>query len=220
MLAGPQACAAASTGAKQPVTLRTMSSPRSPDPAAQSFLARRRSVPARLLREPGPGPEQQAWLLRHALRVPDHGGLAPWRVISLEGAAKARFGEQLAAQAIARDPQLSVEKREKERLRYTHAPWVLVVVASIDERHPRIPAQEQLLSAGCVAHSLLLGAQALGFGAQWLTGWAAYDSWTAALLHLDRDERVIGFVHIGTCDEEPAERHRPDVTAKVSAWTA
>ena len=40
------------------------------------------------------------------------------------------------------------------------------------------------LSAGSVAYNLLLGAHALGFGAQWLTGWAAYDRDVAALLGL------------------------------------
>ncbi len=193
--------------------------PRPADPAAQAFLAARRSVPARLLVEPGPDTAQRRWLLEHALRVPDHGALAPWRLLSLDGASKLRFGERLAARALARDPHLTQDKHEKERLRYTYAPWVLVVVACIDEQHPKIPAQEQLLSAGCVAYNLLLGAQALGFGAQWLTGWAAYDAEVAALLGLSTQERVIGFVHIGSAGSTAAERSRPAAVAKVSAWT-
>ncbi|EQD41602.1 nitroreductase family protein, partial [mine drainage metagenome] len=150
----------------------------------------------------------------------DHGVLAPWRLISLDGAAKLRFGERLAALALARDPALPEDKREKERSRYGYAPWVLVVVARIDAAHPKIPVQEQLLSAGCVAHNLLLGAQALGYGAQWLTGWAAYDAEVAALLGLAADERVIGFVHIGSARGEAAERTRPALADKVSTWMA
>lgn len=197
-----------------------MSASRQANPIAQQFLSARRSIPARLLTAPGPDAAQRAWLLRQALRAPDHGVLAPWRLISLDGAAKLRFGERLAALALARDPALPEDKREKERSRYSYAPWVLVVVARIDAAHPKIPAQEQLLSAGCVAHNLLLGAQALGYGAQWLTGWAAYDAEVAALLGLAADERVIGFVHLGSAVSEVAERARPDVTDKVSTWMA
>jgi nitroreductase len=195
-----------------------MSVSRQPDPAAQQFLGARRSIPARLLTAAGPNAVQRTWLLQQALRVPDHGVLTPWRLISLDGAAKLRFGERLAALALARDPLLPEAKREKERLRYTYAPWVLVVVARIDATHAKIPAQEQLLSAGCVAYNLLLGAQALGFGAQWLTGWAAYDAQVATLLELTANERVIGFVHLGNAVSEVVERARADVTDKVSAW--
>lgn len=207
-------------GLRSQAKLRAMPIPRHADPAAQAFLAARRSIPARLLGGPGPDAGQRQWLLEQAQRVPDHGALTPWRLISLEGEAKLRLGERLAARALARDPALPEDKREKERLRYTYAPWVLVVVAQVDEAHPRIPAQEQLLAAGCVAYNLLLGAQALGFGAQWLTGWAAYDSEAGALLGLASDERVVGFVHIGTPDAEPGERSRPDTAQKVVAWTA
>ncbi|HEN46788.1 MAG TPA: nitroreductase, partial [Mizugakiibacter sp.] len=93
------------------------------------------------------------------------------------------------------------------------------VIASLDKTDSAIPEQEQILSTGCVAYNLLLAAQALGFGAQWLTGWAAYDPEVANLLGLDRHERVIGFVHIGTPSAVVAERTRPDPATKVHAWT-
>lgn len=210
---------AAGTNKSARATLRGMPIPRHADPAAQAFLAQRRSIPARLLTTPGPDAGQRQWLLEQAQRVPDHGTLTPWRLISLEGQAKLRFGERLGARALERDPALPDDKREKERLRYTYAPWVLVIVAQVDESHPRIPAQEQLLAAGCVAYNLLLGAQALGFGAQWLTGWAAYDSVAAALLGLAPGERVVAFVHIGSASAEPGERSRPAIEEKVAPWT-
>ena len=92
------------------------------------------------------------------------------------------------------------------------------MIARIDAQHPKIPAQEQLLSAGCVAYNLLLGAQALGFGAQWLTGWAAYDRDVATLLGLAANEHVIGFVHIGTRTEPAPERTRPVLADVASEW--
>ena len=107
---------------------------------------------------------------------------------------------------------------EKDRERFNFAPLIVAVVARIDADHAKIPAQEQLLSAGCVAYNLLLGAQAQGFGAQWLTGWAAYDREVATLLGLAANERVIGFVHIGTAAEPAPARTRPGVADVVSEW--
>ena len=108
---------------------------------------------------------------------------------------------------------------DKDRERFNHAPLIVAVIARIEPDHPKIPAQEQLLSAGCVAYNLLLAAQALGFGAQWLTGWAAYDRDVATLLGLAALERVIAFVHIGTAQEVVPERSRPVLADIVGEWS-
>ena len=181
-------------------------------------LNQRRSVPSRQLGEPGPDPDQLDALLRAAIRVPDHGKLVPWRLLVIRGEARARLGAALAAIHARNEPAIAPSALDKDRERFTHAPLIVAVVARIEDNHPKIPAQEQLLSAGCVACNLLLGAQALGFGAQWLTGWAAYDSDAAALLGLAANERVIAFVHVGTPNEPAPERHRPELADVVSEW--
>ena len=94
----------------------------------------------------------------------------------------------------------------------------MTVVARINETQSKVPAQEQLLTAGCVAYNLLIGAQQLGYGAQWLTGWAAYDATIRDVLGVKADERVVGFIHIGTAHEPAPERLRPDVDELVSEW--
>ena len=182
------------------------------------FLNDRRSVPSRQLGAPGPDAAQLDALLRAAARAPDHGKLVPWRFVIVQGEALRRFGQRLVEIHQRVEPDIAPAVLDKDRDRYTHAPLVIVVVARIDAQHPKIPAQEQLLSAGCVAYNLLLGAQALGFGAQWLTGWAAYDADAARLLGLREDERVVGFVHVGTAKEPAPERNRPDLAALVSEW--
>ena len=191
-------------------------------PASPLFaaLARRRSVPARLLTTPAPVGAERDTLLAFALRVPDHGRLQPWRLITIEGAALATFAARLAARLAEREPDANPALLDKERARYAHGALVVAVVARIDAEHARIPAQEQLLSTGCVAYSLLLGAEALGYGSQWLTGWAAYDPAIAALLGLGAGESLIGFVHIGSVGEEPTPIPRAEPAAHISAWTA
>jgi nitroreductase len=121
-----------------------------------SLLQQRHSVPSRQLGEPAPDAATLNALLQASIRVPDHGKLVPFRLLQMEGEAKLRFGERLAEIAARNMSQLSESKLEKERLRYTFAPLVVVVIACLDP-HSKVPAIEQKLSAGCVAHNILLG---------------------------------------------------------------
>ncbi len=188
-------------------------------PSDLSLLQQRHSVPAPQLGEPAPDEATLHALLQAAIRVPDHGKLVPFRLIRLQGEAKLQFGEKLVALSQRKHPDISEAKLDKDRRRYLFAPLVIVVVARIDT-HAKVPVIEQQLSAGCVAHNLLLGAHALGFGAQWLTGWAAYDRDAAAILGLADNEQVIGFVHIGTPQVETADRDRPALDDLLSTWKA
>jgi nitroreductase len=185
---------------------------------ALDFLNSRRSLPARQLGEPGPDAAQIEQLLTAALRVPDHGKLVPFRLLLIRGAARARLGESLAQIHQRKEPGIAESALTKDRERFSFAPLIVAVVARIRADDAKVPEQEQILSAGCVAHNLLLGAHALGLGAQWLTGWAAYDRDAAALLQLNPQERIVGFVHIGTARESAPERLRPGVADVVSEW--
>jgi nitroreductase len=171
-----------------------------------------------MLIAPGPDANQLDALLRSASRVPDHGKLVPWRFLLIRGAQHARLGLLLAETNQRKHPDTAPAALDKDRERFNFAPLIVAVIARIDEIQTKIPTQEQLLSAGCVAYNLLLGAQALGFGAQWLTGWAAYDADVAPALGLTSNERIIGFVHIGTASEPAPERMRPDLASLVSEW--
>jgi len=190
----------------------------SPMSAALSLLQQRHSAPSRQLGEPAPDEATLHALLEAAIRVPDHGKLVPFRLIRLAGDAKLRFGEQLSALAIRNNPDLSEAKYEKERLRYTFAPLVMVVVACL-QADSKVPEIEQKLCAGNVAYNILLGAYALGYGAQWLTGWAAYDREVAIILDLAQHEHVIGFVHLGTPQIDVPDRDRPALADMFSTWT-
>ena len=182
------------------------------------LLNQRRSVPSRQLGEPAPDAAQLDQLLAAAIRAPDHGKLVPWRLLTISGDARARLGAALAEIHRRNEPDIAPSALDKDRERFNHAPLIVAVIARIEQDHPKIPAQEQLLSAGCVAYNLLLGAQGLGFGAQWLTGWAAYDADVAKLLGLGTNEHVIAFVHIGSAKEAAPERVRPSVGDVVSPW--
>lgn len=184
-----------------------------------ALLTERRSVPARGLAPPGPSDAELEVLLGAALRVPDHGKLTPWRFVLLEGEHLLQFGAWQAAHHKRLDPGLPAALADKDDDRYRHAPCVVVLVASLQSPH-KIPECEQWLSVGCVGFSVLIAAQAMGYGAQWLTGWAAYDPEVMQYLGLHADERIAGFLHIGSALEQAPERLRPGLADKLTRWSA
>jgi nitroreductase len=182
-------------------------------PATLAFLARRRSAAALALTEPAPGDAELATLLRLATRVPDHGKLSPWRFVVLKGEPKQRFIAGLEAIAAARP--------EGERLiaklgKIKAPPLTLAVVSRAVDAE--IPEWEQRLSSGAVCMTLIIAAQAMGYGANWITDWYAYDEAAGKLLGLADGERVAGYVHLGTSAETPLERVRPDLEGLVTEW--
>lgn len=183
-----------------------------------TLLDQRRSTPSRLLGPPGPEPDQLERILRTAVRVPDHGRLVPWRFLRIAGAARLALGERLAAVFRQDNPDADDHLVDKERKRFAFAPVVVVVVARIEPGH-RIPDVEQRLSGGAVCLQLLQAAQALGFGSQWLTGWAAYHPAIHKALGLGRSEEILGFIHLGTPIVESPERERPAVADLLGDWS-
>ena len=177
-------------------------------PDAIELLKRRRSVKPMELQEPGPSAAQLETLLTIASRVPDHGKLSPWRFIIFEGDSRTKSGEKIAEIFKKTNPAATTEQIEFERNRLARAPLVVAVVSRAAP-HAKIPEWEQVLSSGAATMNLVVAANALGFGASWLTEWYAYDSSVLEAFGLSPNEKIAGFVHIGTRDTLPADRERP-----------
>jgi nitroreductase len=184
-----------------------------------ALLKLRRSVPPQFLSAPGPDAAQLDQLLTIASRVPDHGKLAPWRFIVFEGSGREKAGDIVAKAFQTRNPDADAEKIAFERSRLVQAPLIVAVVSKAAE-HPKIPLWEQQLSAGAVCMNLLIAANAMGFGACWLTNWFAFDRDVVTAFGLADGERIAGFVHIGTADAAPADRERPALADIVSRFGA
>lgn len=182
-----------------------------------TYLSTRRSIPAARLAEPAPSEQELSKILTVAARVPDHGKLAPWRFIVIEGEDRKRFVDRLMDIWRGNNPDAPDEAAAIERGKRAGAPTVVVVVSKACD-HPKIPVWEQEQSAGAVCMNMLHAAHASGYAAQWLTGWPTYDADVSTVLGLAAGERVAGFVHIGTPAEAPVERDRPDLAAIVTRW--
>lgn len=186
-------------------------------------LESRRSVGASLLGEPGPGAGQLQRMLAYACRAPDHGMLEPWRFIIVEGDARrrasARLAECYAVENAGMEPG-RLEKFTGIMARIFCAAPVVAIIVSRPNRGAAIPVFEQELSAGAVCMNLLTAAHALGFDANWVTGFAANSEGCRAVLGVEAGEKIAGVIHIGTARKEPAERRRPDLDAIATRWSA
>ena len=177
-------------------------------PDALQLLKTRRSIKPIELAGPGPSAAEIETLLTVASRVPDHGKLVPWRFIIFEGEARLAAGEAIVRAFRSKYPDAKPEHAEAERTRLARAPLVIAVVSRAAP-HVKIPEWEQVLSAGAAAMSLVLAAHALGFGANWITEWYAYDRNALAALGVGENEKIAGFIHIGTPVQPPEDRPRP-----------
>jgi nitroreductase len=186
-------------------------------PDALALLKTRRSVKPVELLEPGPGAEELESLLTIASRVPDHGKLVPWRFLVFEGDTRLAAGEAIEKAFRADHPGAAPEQAEFERKRLARAPLVIAVVSRAGQ-HVKIPEWEQVLSAGAAAMSLVLAAHALGYAASWITEWYAYDRRVLDAIGVQPQERIAGFVHIGTPARPPEDRPRPPLSEIVTRY--
>jgi nitroreductase len=183
------------------------------DQSASAFLQTRRSVPAKMLGLPVPDRAALLPLLTAALRVPDHGKLEPWRLLVLERGAMARLAT--LAQTRAGALGLDAERTAKGSAQFETGNLAVVVISS-PKQSDKIPLAEQVYSAGAVCLSLLNAALAAGWGANWLSGWPSHDrAFVTEGFGLTDAETVAGIIHIGTAQNTPPDRPRPDVAALV-----
>ena len=191
-----------------------------PGADALRLLARRRSVTAKTMRGPGPEGADLDRLLGIAARVPDHRKVTPFRFVVLEGRAREAFGRDVVrVAAAAREPEASARKLDEEASQFSRGGVVVTVVSSPDPNH-KTPVWEQELTVGAVCQNLLIAANAAGWAGQWLTGWAAYDEAVTTALGVRAGERIAGFIYLGTAEEDPKERARPDLGEITTRWCA
>jgi nitroreductase len=185
----------------------------------QAIDALLRRYSGRSLIEPAPDEAALGLIFASAVRAPDHGRLRPWRFIVIRSDDRAAFGELLADHTRRTKVAVSDDALERERRKAFRAP-LIVVVAAIVTPEGKIPAIEQILSAGAAAQNMLHAAFALGFNAVWKTGGAAYDDQVKAALGLEAKDAIVGFMYVGTDAEGPPSLPRPDWQQFVQTWPA
>ena len=186
-------------------------------PDALDHLTTRRSLKPFEMTGPGPSSAEVETILTIGARTPDHGKIVPWRFIVFEGDSRKKAGDIFARMFKAKNVAATPDQIAKEQARFTDAPLVIAVV-SRTAQHPKVPAWEQELSAGASTMNIVHAAHALGYVANWLTGWIAFDRDVLGALGVKADEKIAGFVHIGKSAKPAEDRPRPALADIVTRF--
>lgn len=203
------------TGGGRPYVAADMLNDRS---SPLSLLATRRSGRPREMVAPGPSDAELALILELAMRTPDHGKIAPWRFVVVEPGERDALAALLHRALDENDPGAGPAHHAKAE-QFAHQGEALVVMLSAPVAGHKVPVWEQELAAGAAAMNLLHAAHALGYVGGWLTGWASYDPTVRAAFAQGPDERIVGFMFLGSPGLELQERPRPEPASLVRRWS-
>lgn len=167
---------------------------------------------------PVPTSEQLDAIYRAALRAPDHQELRPWRFVEFSGEGLTRLGELFAEAEYREDPHAGDAVLDAARKKPLRAPMIIAVIAKVTPDVAKVPRIEQVISAGCAAHGILLAAHALGLGAMWRSGKYAFDTTVRKGLGLNDDDEVVAFVYLGQLGGRHKAVADHDVSAFVERW--
>lgn len=182
-----------------------------------SFLTQHQSIPAKNLIDPAPNPQQLEQILQAAMSAPDHGSLQPFRFLTIQDEARHELASVFENATRQRNPDVDEATVTKQKMKPLRSPLIIVVIARI-EKSPKIPEIEQLLCAGTAAQHIQLACSSLGFGSIWLTGDNCYDLYIHQCLGLDLNERIIGFMYVGTADIGSVEKNRKSAREITQHW--
>lgn len=166
------------------------------------------------LDKPAPSREQMTRILEAGARAPDHGKLAPWRFIVLENETRNILGKAMVEAMKAKVPGAPEGDLERERAKVDRAPVIVAVAAKTIDKGNKIPRIEQVLAAGAASQNIFLAANALGFGAMWKTGEAAYDPLVKRALGLEEEDHIVAFLYIGTV-VTPGQPKKPNMEGRI-----
>jgi nitroreductase len=166
------------------------------------------------LSEPAPSREIVQRIIQAGVRAPDHGRLRPWRFVVLEGDKRKQLGDAMADMLKAKMPGATQDQLESERKKPLRAPLIIAVAAHATAG--KIPEIEQVLAVGAAVQNMMLAAHALGFGAMWKTGGAAYDANVKRMLRLDERDHIVAFLYLGSVATPGPSVPAP--TDQVTRW--
>ena len=185
---------------------------------AIDLLLNHQSTPAKQLTAPAPQGAHLELILRAAMSAPDHRALRPWRFLLVRDEARARLGDLLAEGFQRRYPEADADKIERQREKPLRSPLLILLVAHIQEC-AKVPEWEQMMAVGAAAEHMQLMARALGYGSVWLSGEHCGDAWVEKALGLLPNERLVGYLAMGTPSAEPPGKSRPDPWTFTTEWT-
>ena len=94
----------------------------------------------------------------------------------------------------------------------------MLVAIACCQNHPKVPEIEQIITVGAAVQNLLTAAFALHIGAYWRTGSLAYNPDVHHLLKMAMNEKIVGFIYLGTPDGQPRTPKAVDINQCYRIW--
>ncbi|ALS61676.1 MULTISPECIES: nitroreductase family protein [Pandoraea] len=182
--------------------------------ALDALLSRQSHWP---LVEPAPNDVELNLVFDAALRAPDHGRLRPWRFVIVRDEAREDLGQALVEIAAKRNPDAPAETHEQRRRKAFAAPAIIVIAASVSTQ-TSVPEGEQLLSVGAATMNMLNALHILGYGGFWATGPDAYDADLHQVLDFEPNEKILGFLFVGSPPADAEVNPRAERADHVREW--
>jgi nitroreductase len=180
-------------------------------------LIQSRNAHAKLVK-PAPDSDDLQKIFAAAYRAPDHAKLVPARFRVIEGDGLKALGQLFVdVNQEKSNAPLSSEEQEAIIKKPLRAPMIIVASAMIQENE-KVPEIEQMLSAGCSVQNSLLSIEALGFGAIWRTGDIAFEPRVHEGLGFDQNEKMLGFIYVGTKEGREKTIKPVDFSSLVNRW--
>ena len=171
-------------------------------------------VSAIRLSEPGPSRSELEAILSAGLQVPDHGRLAPVRLVVIEGERRELLAGAYEAACKRTRSDADAAVLEGERRKAFRAPTIVIVAAQL-ERYHKVPVAEQLSAVAAGAQNIFLAARSLGYGVMWKTGAPVYDPEFAKAVGAP-GLPIVGMLYIGTSVAQ--NELRPSNFDQAVAW--
>ncbi|HZT97009.1 MAG TPA: nitroreductase, partial [Chloroflexota bacterium] len=170
----------------------------------------------RSMTKSGPEPVPQALVeqvIAAGTWAPNHRRTDPWRFVVVTGGARQRLGDLMASRLAERLEDVDDERRhellEKERAKPLRAP-VMIAVAAEPSTDPKTIEIEEVEAVAAGVENMMLAAHALGLGAMWRTGDAAYDPAVREFLGLSDRAHIVSFLYLGYPEIVPPPLSRPN----------
>ena len=171
----------------------------------------------RVLTAPFPSKEQMDLVYKAAFRAPDHAWLRPSRFIQVTGDSISKLSDIFEKYASENIEDIDEQKLKKYKLAPFRAPMIIIIISNITD-HPKVPEIEQMLSTGAAAQNILLALHAINFAGMWRTGALALNEKIGEYLGLEKQQRVLGYLYVGTPEGAPKKIPEIDINDFVTKW--
>lgn len=148
-------------------------------------------------------------LLEDAIWAPTHGMRQPWRFIFVDEEHKADFAKKIAASY--------PEERQEDREAFLNEPNAFLIVV-MHEPEKQKQWDENFGATASMIQNFWLLAWEKKLGMVWRTNPHVYEQHTKDVLNVSDDEKIVGFLHLGYFDEEPAKKDRIPVIEKFETF--